>query len=82
MGLVLVVAATAGVAHLVRPLIDRLAMALVCLTGAGLVAMGIGFFLILTRGDRVLIVRQLADLLPLSRLRVATAGDSHRQTDQ
>jgi O-antigen/teichoic acid export membrane protein len=81
MGLVLVVAATAGVAHLVRPLIDRLATALVGLASVGLVALGVGFFVILTRGDRALIVRQLADLLPLGRLRVATATDSHRPTD-
>jgi O-antigen/teichoic acid export membrane protein len=81
MGLVLVVAATAGVAHLVRPWIDRLATALIGLAGAGLVALGVGFFVILTRGDRSLIVRQLADFLPLARLRVATATDSHRPTE-
>ena len=80
-GLVLVVAPTAGVAHLVRPLIDRLATALIGLAGAGLVALGVGFFVILTRGDRSLIVRQLADFLPLARLRVATATDSHRPTE-
>jgi len=83
MGLALVVAAAAGVAHLVRPLIDRLVTALACLSGVGGVALAVGFFVILTRGDRALIGRQLADVLLMSRLRVAPApaGDSHRPTD-
>ena len=82
MGVVLMVAAAAGVAHLVRPLIDRLVTALACMGAVGCVTLGMGFFITLTRGDRVLIVRQLADFLPVSRLGAAPVADRHRPTDQ
>ena len=63
-GLALVAVGATVAAQLARPWIDGLPSALAGLTAVGLVALGTGFFLILTRGDRVLITRQLIDLTP------------------
>src|SRR5262249_38023820 len=64
-GLILVVVAAAVAAQLARPWIDGLPTALAGLVAVGLVALGTGFFLVLTRGDRALITRQLIDLTPI-----------------
>jgi O-antigen/teichoic acid export membrane protein len=63
-GLALVVVAAAVAAQPVRPWIEGLPSALAGLVAVGLVALGTGFFLVLTRGDRALITRQLIDLTP------------------
>ena len=81
MGLALVTAAAIGAAHLARPLIEGLVTALVGLGAVGFVTMAIGSVLILTRGDRVLILRQFADFLPTAGPRFASVGDPRRPTD-
>src|SRR5262245_11899252 len=79
-GLALVVGTTAIATQLVRPMIDGLVSALAALSGAGCVALAVGFLVILSRRDRALVMDEIAVLVPALRGGLAAARNWGRPT--